>query len=147
MCVEPARRTRLSAASPSTSAAENTSRGRRIWAGPDLAITKIPGHESIQRTSFYILGSCPILFLTIQSALDKYLVDTNKRDKMLPQEHAGYLTPEQVAQQYPGLTPRWLARRRRDRNGPPFVAIGKVRLYRKCDVEAFLATATVTRDT
>jgi hypothetical protein len=119
---------------------------RRAWASPDLAITETPGHE-VYSGSFYILGSCPFLCLTIQGGLHKYLIDTTKRDKMLPQEHPGYLTPQQVAQLYPGLTPRWLARRRRDRNGPPFVAIGKVRLYRKYDVEAFLAAATFTRDT
>lgn len=53
-----------------------------------------------------------------------------------------YLTPPAVAERYPGLTVRWLARRRWERVAPSYVKAGKRVLYRISDIEAFLAAST-----
>ena len=53
-----------------------------------------------------------------------------------------FLTPETVSSLYPGLTPRWLARRRWEHRPPSYVKAGKRVLYRRSDLEAYLDAAT-----
>lgn len=57
-----------------------------------------------------------------------------------------FLTPETVASHYPGLTPRWLARRRWEHRPPAYVKAGKRVLYRRSDLEAYLNDATMRFD-
>lgn len=57
-------------------------------------------------------------------------------------EVAEYLTPISVAERYPGLTVRWLARRRWEHMPPSYVKAGKRVLYRTSDIERFLADNT-----
>lgn len=53
-----------------------------------------------------------------------------------------FLAPQSVAALYPGLTPRWLARRRWEHRPPAYVKAGKRVLYRRSDLESYLAGAT-----
>lgn len=57
-------------------------------------------------------------------------------------QHTDFLTPEMVASLYPGLTPRWLARRRWEHLPPAFVKAGRRVLYRRSDLEVYLADST-----
>lgn len=57
-------------------------------------------------------------------------------------EQPEFLTAQTVALLYPGLTPRWLARRRWEHRPPDYVKAGKRVLYRRSDLEAYLAGAT-----
>ena len=54
-----------------------------------------------------------------------------------------YLTAAMVSERFPGLTPRWLARQKGVRRGPPVIVVGRTRLYRLTDIERFLAECTV----
>jgi len=54
-----------------------------------------------------------------------------------------YLTPDMINREYPGLTPRWLARRRRDGRTPTHIKVGNRVLYRRLDIEALLAASLV----
>jgi len=53
-----------------------------------------------------------------------------------------YLTPARVGECYAGLTVRWLARRRWAHLPPNYVKAGKRVLYRKADLESYLASVT-----
>jgi hypothetical protein len=64
----------------------------------------------------------------------RMLVDKTKEE---------YLAPESVASDYPGMTRRWLGRRRWERNGPDYCKVGKRILYRRRDIERFLSQSTV----
>lgn len=57
-------------------------------------------------------------------------------------EQSDFLTPETVMFHYPGLTPRWLARRRWEHRPPAYVKAGKRVLYRRSDLEVYLNDAT-----
>jgi len=48
-----------------------------------------------------------------------------------------------VERDYPGLTRRRLARLRSERSAPQYIKTGKLILYRRSDIEAFLASALV----
>lgn len=61
---------------------------------------------------------------------------------MLSEISTQYLTPAGVADAYAGLTVRWLARRRWAHLPPSYIKAGKRVLYRRADVEAFLADST-----
>jgi hypothetical protein len=69
------------------------------------------------------------------------------RNRHVHQATTEYLTAELVEREYPGLTRRRLARLRAARSAPQYFKTGKLILYRRCDIEAFLATALVTDDT
>ena len=55
-----------------------------------------------------------------------------------------YLTPEMVERDYPGLSRRRLARLRAAHHAPQYVKTGRLIMYRRADIEAFLASALVT---
>jgi len=52
------------------------------------------------------------------------------------------MTPAMVAEAY-SLSERWLARHRFQRTGPRYIKAGRRILYRRSDIEAYLAEATV----
>lgn len=56
-----------------------------------------------------------------------------------------YLTPDQVEAEY-RLSRRWLIRQRAGRHGPAYVKAGRRVLYRRSDVEAYLASVTVSTE-
>ncbi|WP_296817960.1 helix-turn-helix domain-containing protein [Brevundimonas sp.] len=53
-----------------------------------------------------------------------------------------YLTGEQVEREF-GLRRRWLARHRFNGTGPKYVKAGRRVLYRRADLEEYLAAMTV----
>lgn len=56
-----------------------------------------------------------------------------------------YLTPDQVEAEY-RLSRRWLIRQRASRHGPAYIKAGRRVLYRRSDLEAYLASATVSTE-
>ena len=56
-----------------------------------------------------------------------------------------YLPPHLVNDYYPGLTPRWLARQRWEHKPPTYIKAGRRVMYRRADIEQFLAENTVVR--
>lgn len=56
-----------------------------------------------------------------------------------------FLSPQQVGEFYPGLTVRWLARQRWEHGPLPYVKAGKRVLYRRADIESYLAANTIDR--
>lgn len=54
-----------------------------------------------------------------------------------------YRDAEAIAAEYPGLTPSWLRRQRWDHKPPVHIRCGRVVMYRRSDIEAFLAANTV----
>ena len=61
----------------------------------------------------------------------------------MPSGTTQYLTADMVERDYPGLTRRRLARLRSERSAPQYIKTGKLILYRRSDIEAFLASALV----
>lgn len=55
------------------------------------------------------------------------------------------LSPDQVGQYYPGLTVRWLSRQRWEHGSLPYIKAGKRILYRRSDIERYLAANTISR--
>jgi hypothetical protein len=61
----------------------------------------------------------------------------------MPPPNDDYLAAAAVSTEYPGLTPKWLQRQRWDHKPPTHAKLGRVALYRRSDIEAFLAANTV----
>ena len=57
-----------------------------------------------------------------------------------------YLSPTQVETIYPNLTAARLARWRWAKTGPAFVKLGRVVIYRREDIEAYVAANLVKRE-
>ncbi len=53
------------------------------------------------------------------------------------------MSPTDVAENYPGFTIAWLARRRWDHLPPAFAKLGHRILYKRADIDQLVADATI----